>query len=221
MNEYYDILKQVGLFKNINEADLKTVLSCVGSRIKKVKKGGILLLAGDKPRHIGVVLFGRLHIIREDYDGNRFLLSFVAPGEMFAEAMCCANLSESPVTVTADVDSAVMLLGVSPILHTCKNSCVFHTKLIGNMLELVANKTLRLRERMEIISQKSVRARVARYFDSCPAEEGGGITTPFNREELADFLCVERSALSHELSKMKRDGLIDYRKNKFILKYRR
>jgi len=110
-----------------------------------------------------------------------------------------------------------MLLSFSQILHTCPNSCAYHTKLIENMLELIANKNLQLQSRMEIISLKAVRAKVMRYLESFVPKQGRNITIPFNREEMADFLCVERSALSHELSKMKRDGLIEYKKNKFFL----
>ena len=95
---------------------------------------------------------------------------------------------------------------------------IFHTKLIENMLGLIANKNLMLQSRMEIVCMKSVRAKVLQYLKSFVPEQGREITIPFNREKLAEYLCVERSALSHELAKMKRDGLIEYRKNKFILR---
>jgi len=203
----------MGLFKGIDAHELGGMLKCLGAETKEVKKGEIILLAGDKPQHIGIVLSGRLYIVREDYDGNRSLLAAVTPGEIFAEALCCAGIEESPVTVMADTDSTVMLLYFSRILKTCSNSCVFHTKLIDNMLGLVANKNLQLQARMEIVSQKTVRAKVTRYLESFIPTQGHNITLPFNREQMAEYLCVDRSALSHELMKMKRDGLIDYRRN--------
>lgn len=220
LKEYFGILNTTGLFKGIDAAGLETMLKCLGSEIKYAGKGEVILLAGDKPEYVGIVLSGQLHIIREDYDGNRLLIAALAPGEIFAEALCCAGVSESPVTVMADVDSTVMLLSFSHILHICPNSCSFHTKLIENMLRLIANKNLQLQIRMEIVSLKSIRAKMMRYLESFVPEQGRNITIPFNREELADFLCVERSALSHELARMKRDGLIEYRKNKFVLKQR-
>ena len=219
MEKYYDILKTVGLFMSIGTTELDNVLKCLGVVIKEVSKDTIILLAGDKPQFVGVVLTGQLHIIREDYDGNRSLIAAISSGDMFAEALCCAGVPESPVTVIAAIDSAIMLLSFQRLMQTCPNSCVYHKKLIENMLGLIANKNLQLQNRMEIISKKAVRSKVVSYLESFVPKQGRNITIPFNREELADFLCVERSALSHELSKMKKDGLIDYRKNTFNLKW--
>jgi len=218
MQRYLGVLKPIGLFRGVDAAELGAMLKCLGAETRDVSKDTIVLLAGERPQYVGVVLTGQLHIIREDYDGNRSVIAAVAPGDIFAEALCCAGVLESPVTVMADIDSTVMLLSFSRILHTCPNSCAHHTKLIENMLELVANKNLQLQSRMEIVSLKTVRAKVMRYLESFAQKQGRSITVPFNREELADFLCVERSALSHELSKMKKDGLIVYEKNKFSLR---
>jgi len=217
MEKYLDILKIVGLFRGIGAAELTTMLKCLGAETRVVSRNEIVLLAGDKPQHVGIVLTGQLHIVREDYDGNRSLIAAVTPGGIFAEALCCAGISESPVTVIPDIDSTIMLLSFSRIIHTCTNSCTYHTKLIENMLGLIANKNLQLQSRMEVVSIKSIRAKVIRYLESFVPIQGRNITIPFNREKMADFLYVDRSALSHELSKMKKDGLIDYRKNTFIL----
>ena len=217
MENYFDVLKIVGLFRGIGATELTTMLKCLGAEIRDVSRNEIVLLTGDKPQYVGIVLIGQLHIVREDYDGNRSLIAAVTPGEIFAEALCCAGIPESPVTVVPDIDSTIMLLSFSRILHTCPNSCAYHTKLIENMLRLIANKNLQLQSRMEVVSIKSIRAKVMRYLESFVPSQGRNITIPFNREQMADFLYVERSALSHELSKMKKDGLIDYRKNTFIL----
>jgi len=218
MIPFFDVLKKVELFKGIEAGELETVLKCLGSEIKEIGRDTMFLLAGDKPQYVGVVLAGQLHIIREDFDGNRLLMAAVMPGDIFAEALCCADLSESPVTVTAGADSTVMALRFRRILHVCTNTCAFHTKLIENMLRLIANKNIQLQSRMEIVSLKSIRAKVLRYLESLVPIQGRSITIPFNREELAHFLCVERSALSHELARMKKDGLIDYQKNRFLVK---
>jgi CRP-like cAMP-binding protein len=214
---YFGILKKTGLFTNINNDDLSILFNCMEAMTHNVRKGQFVILEGDKLEYIGIVLSGQLNIIREYYNGSRSLLAAVTPGGVFAEALCCAGVAESPVTVTADADSSVMLLDFSRILHTCRNSCSFHTKLIENMLSLIAKKNIMLQTRMELVSLKSVRTKVLRYLESFAPIQGKEIAIPFNREEMADFLCVERSALSHELSRMKRDGLIEYRKNIFIL----
>ena len=217
MTKYLYALKLMGLFNGIDVAELETMLKCLGAEIRDVNRDEIVLLAGDKPQYVGIVLTGQLHIVREDFDGNHTLIAALTPGEIFAEALCCAGVSESPVTVLSEIDSTVMFLSFSRILHVCNNSCAYHTRLIENMLKLIANKNLQLQSRMEIISLKTIRAKVMRYLESFVPKQGRHIKIPFNREELAGFLCVERSALSHELSKMKRDGLIDYRKNYFTL----
>lgn len=218
MTEHLSTLQAAKLFGGIDAAELDTMLNCIDAKTKVFRKGRILLLAGDKPQFIGVVLKGQLHIVREDYDGNRSLIGVMSPGDVFAEAMCFAGVEESPVTVVAEQTSTVILLSFDRILHTCPNSCSFHRNLIRNMLELVAKKNLQLQSHMEILSMKSIRSRVLLYFESLSARRAQEFTIPLNREEMADYLCVDRSALSHELAKMRKDGLIDYSKNRFMLK---
>jgi len=217
MKEFILLLEKISLFSGIEADDLDALLRCLSAVKKTVIRGEIILLAGDTPRHIGIVLTGQIHIIREDHDGNRALIAVVAPGEIFAEALCCAGVSESPVTVIAEADSTVLLLDFARVLKTCSNSCSFHTKLIENMLRLIAGKNIFLQNRMEIISLKSVRAKIMLYLESFRAKYGRKFLIPLNREEMADYLCVDRSALSHELARMKKDGLIEYRKNCFTL----
>lgn len=217
MKKYFGLLNTLAFFKGISKTDIEAVLGCLGSRIKTVKKDEILLHAGNKPKHLGIVLDGLLHITRDDYDGNRTLIAVVSSGEIYGEALCCSGISESPVTVSAAANSLVLLLGFPRVLQTCSNSCVFHTKLIENMLGIIANKNLFLQARMEIVSLKSVRAKVLQFFESFSPKNGHEFFIPLNREEMADYLCVERSALSHELSRMKKEGLIEYKKNKFTM----
>jgi len=215
LKNYLRVIIPAELFRDIEAADLETMLGCLGAEIKDVEKDGIVLLAGDRPTHVGMVLEGQLHVIRDDFDGNRTLIAAVAPGELFAEAFCCAGVTESPVSVVAAAPSRIMLMSFSRILHTCPSSCAHHAKLIENMLWIIANKTLMLHNRMEIVSMKSVRMKVLRFLESFAQKQGKDLTIPFNRDEMAEFLCVDRSALSHELMKMKHEGLIEYRKNRF------
>jgi CRP-like cAMP-binding protein len=217
VKEYLNLLKNAGLFKGVKSDEIETMLACLGSRIKKAKKGKIILLAGDKPEFVGIVLSGLLHIIREDYSGNRLLVTSLIRGEIFSEALCCAGISKSPVTVVAATDSVIMMLKFPRILNICPKPCPFHKKLLVNLLELMAKKNIFLQNKIGIISKKSVRARVMQYLESIMPKQGTEFKIPFNREEMADFLNVERSALSHELSRMKKDCLIEYKKNNFKL----
>lgn len=217
MEKFDSILPSVSLFKDIEYGQLVSMLDCLQARTVEYSKGTTLLAAGDKPEYVGVVLSGRLHIVQDDIDGNRTLLAILGEADIFAEALCCADVAESPVSVLADMDTTVLLLAFSHILHTCPKACTFHQTLISNMLRIVAKKNLYLQSRMEIVCMKSVRAKVLRYLNTLAAKQGRSFIVPHNREQMADYLCVERSALSHEISRMRKEGLIDYRKNRFTL----
>lgn len=217
MKEYFEILKNVGLFSGIEQGELASVLACLGAETAAVKKGEYVLAAGSPVDFVGIVLTGRLHIVREDINGERALIAGLAPGDFFGETLCCAGVAESPVGVLADTDAGIMRLGIRQILETCSKSCPFHTKLIENMLRMLARKNLQLQARMDFLEKKTIRARLMSYFESVAMKQGREFVVPFNREELADFLCVDRSALSRELGKLKSEGIIEYRKNRFAL----
>ena len=215
---WYNTLQKVSLFKGIEKKELEAILNCIGGTIRNVKKGEFLLLAGTKITQVGVVLSGELHIISECFDGKRSLNATLLPCATYGEALCCAGVDNSPISVVAKKDSTVLMLDVPKALHPCPDTCGFHGKLIENMLRIVAINNLHLQNRIEIMNINSVRGRVLHYLESFVPTQGQKITIPFNREEMASYLGVERSALSHELAKMKADNLIDYRKNHFHLK---
>ncbi|MCL2462349.1 MAG: Crp/Fnr family transcriptional regulator [Defluviitaleaceae bacterium] len=218
MSSYFDTIKKAPLFKGIGDEGLQSMLGCLDTEVKTVRKNGVVLLAGEKPTQIGVVLSGSLHVVKESLDGNQTLVASVLPGEIFGEAMCCAQIEESSVTVLADDDSEIMLINYGRIVHVCQNACGYHQKLVENMLELVARRNLYLQNRIEIMSIKSVRAKVLHYLESLAEKQGRSVAVPFNRTKLAEHLCVERTALAHELARMRQDGVIDYKKNVFTLK---
>ncbi|MCC8123089.1 MAG: Crp/Fnr family transcriptional regulator [Oscillospiraceae bacterium] len=217
MDPYTEVLSATPLFLGIMPADITAMLTCLRARQKHCKRGEALLLSGDRPEHVGVILSGRLHIVKDDVDGNRSLLATLGNADLFAEALCCAGVAESPVTVLADTDTTVLLLQFSRILHTCPNTCAFHQTLISNMLRVVAQKNLYLQNRTELLGAKSVQAKVLGYLNAYARQRGLRFSVPHNREEMASYLCVERSALSHTLMRMKREGIIDYRKDQFTL----
>ena len=215
--KYLDSIKSVPLFKEIGGEELEYMLDCFRCEIRAVRKNAVILLAGEKPIYVGAVLDGMVQVVREDYDGNRTLVASASSGEIFGEALCCAGVDESPVTVLAADDATVMLIEYACIVRVCQNACGYHQKLIENMLHLVASKNIYLQNRLEIMSIKSIRVKVLRYLESLAVKQGRSIVLPFNQTKLADYLCVERSALAHELARMKKDGLIDYKKNAFKL----
>jgi len=209
-------IKNCNLFNDIIHNDLSSVLSCLNAKTYAVQKNEFILSIGEKPEYIGIILEGNLQIIKEDINGERIIVDSLVPGDLFAEALCFSGISESPVSIVAINDSKIMLLAFNKIVHTCQNSCSFHTKLIENMLSIISQKNIFLQQRLDIIGKKTLRNKVLNYLELQNIKDNN-ITIPFNREQLADFLCVDRSALSHELSRMKKNGLIDYYKNTFKL----
>jgi len=220
MREFERVLKKCALFADVEEENIASMLDCLGATVARYKKDEFILHAGDKPAWIGVVLDGAVHIVREDFWGNRTILTAVAPGDLFAEAFTCAGTEALPISAVAQADTAVLLVDYGRVIVTCPVACPFHQQLIKNMVRILASKNIMLMQKIEHITRKTTRDKVMSYLSEQAVLAGRDrFDIPFNRQELADYLSVERSALSATLSEMKRDGLIDYHKNSFrILK---
>ncbi len=212
-NNYQQILAN-NLFKGISPANLAAMLNCLGAYQKKYRKNTTILAEGEDIKFVGLVLAGAVKIIKSDYNGNQIIIAEIGEGDIFAEVFACAQIAASPVTIIAAAESIILFFDYRKIIATCSASCQFHQQLIANMLQIIAHKTLYLNRRIDIIAKRSLRDKILTYFNY----EGLGkkeFSISLNREELADFLYADRSALSNELSKMKKDGLIDYHKNYF------
>lgn len=218
MKKYLSLLQSNPLFAGIAPEDLPVMLNCVDAQIKSYKKDNMILLAGDKPSFIGVVIAGRVKICKEDAEGNESIISELAANDIFAEVFVCANINSIPVNVVALQDTEVLQLNYQRIVNTCSNSCTFHGMLITNMLKLIAQKNLILTQKMEVLSKRSTREKIWAYLNICrQAQQSIHISIPYNRNRLADYLCVDRSALSRELSRMRAEGLLTFHKNQFEL----
>ncbi len=218
MQNYILTLKKCPLFFGIENEDLIRMLSCLGARIKKFDKKDTVFFEGTLAKYIGIVLSGSVQIIHIDYYGNRSILSEIGSGEVFAEAFACAEIGSLPVTVIANEPSEIMLIDCSHILHTCNNNCGFHQQLIFNLMKDLAQKTIMFHQRIEITSKRTTREKLMTYL-SMEAKRTGrdSFDIPFDRQELADYLEVERSGLSAEIGKLKKEGVIDSQKNHFTL----
>lgn len=217
MLEFADVLARATLFSGIEASEIDALFVCLGAKRFDLAKDDFALRVGEPPVNVGVVAEGRFHVIREDFEGERTLIASLEPGDHFAESLCCAGVAESPVSVVANTPGVVWLLSFRRILQTCPHSCTFHGKLLENMLGVLASKNLEMQARMELLSQKSIRARLMRYLETVARKQGNSFVIPFNREELADYLCIDRSALSRELGRLKSEGVIDFWKNNFKL----
>jgi len=215
---YFSALKKSPLFQGVLEDELGSLVKCLGCSLREYKKDETVYLAGDFVREIGIVVSGRVHIVKDDAWGNSNIIAEVSDGGMFAEAVVCSGVGVLPVTVTAAAETKVCFLDFQRIITTCSSACVFHTLLIRNMVDVFARKNILLTEKMEHITKRTTREKLLSYLsEQAKLQKSRGIEILFNRQELADYLSVERSALSAEMSRLKADGIIKYKKNHFEL----
>jgi len=206
------------LFNGIRQADLEKLLNCIPNRRKIYKKGNYILMAGDKNSGMGILLSGRAIITKDDFWGHRSILSEIETTDLFAEAFSCAGENILPVSVVATEASEVLFLDYKQTVSFCSSACSFHAALIRNMLQIVARKNITLVEKMEHITKRTTRNKLLSYLSEQARVRGNNVfQIPFDRQELADYLAVDRSAMSSELSKMKEEGLLNFNKNKFEL----
>lgn len=218
MKKYYQLINSVSLFSHIPEGDIPPILNCLSARLRSFSKGEIIFAAGQRALSVGIICSGSAHIFSEDFIGNRTILAAVEEGELFGEAFACAQTEHLPVSVIAAQKCDIVFINYRKIMSTCSTNCSFHSRLIANMLNVLAQKNVILNQRLEIISKRSTREKITAYLSVQAAAYGSGkFTIPFDRQALADFLCVDRSAMSAELSKMQREGLLKTNRSQFEL----
>ncbi len=216
MSQDYEILKQVSLFKGIKEAGIEDILGCLGGNVKSYLKNQTIILTGTEISSLGIILNGGVQIIREDIMGNRMIVANLSRGEIFGETFACAGIKESPVSVIATEPSRILMLSINRIVTPCSNACSFHSSLITNLLQLLAVKNLYLNNKMELLSKRTIREKIMAYLAyEAQKHHSNTFETDLNRNELADYLCIDRSAMSREISRLKEEGIIDYHKNFF------
>ena len=210
MEEYLPILAHSPLFAGISLTDLNSMLPCLSAKALDIDKNAPVFLEGEPAAYVGFVLSGAVQVVRDDYYGNRSVLTVAEPGDLFAEVFSCAGLEHLPVSVFALKQSRIMLFDCKKILTVCSSSCSFHTLLVNNLLQVVARKNLTLNQKIHCMSQRSTREKVLTYLlEQAKERNRSQFTIPFNRQALADYLGVERSAMSAEIGKLKRAGIID------------
>ncbi len=210
MKKYFDILSQCSLFQGINDSDLENMLTCLDAKTTEIFKGEPVFLEGAPARFTGIVLSGKIQIIREDYYGNRSVLAALEPGELFAEVFSFAGLDTMPVSAVALKDSHVLLLDCRRLITTCSNACHFHIRLLKNLLQEMAKKNLAMNQKIRYMSQKTTKEKLTAYLlEQAKRNKSPEFVIPYDRQALADYLGVERSAMSAEIGKMKNAGQID------------
>ena len=218
MKKFFDILKKCPLFYDIEEGELLSMLGCLDAKVEFFDKKYTVFAEGSPAKHIGIVLSGSAQVVQVDYYGNRSILSKLAPSEMFAEAFACAEIEALPVSVIANEPSEIMLIDCRHILHTCSKHCVFHQKMIFNLMRDLATKTILFHQRIQVTSKRTTREKLLAYLAlQSKKAKSSTFTIPFDRQELADYLEVDRSGLSAEISKLRHEGVLESDKNRFKL----
>jgi len=215
MKNIFEVAESSPLFNGLRADGIEKKLDCLSAKIVSYKKKDIIMLAGE-PRYFGVVLSGVIRVVKEDMDGNAIILTDISAPDIFNEVCVVAGLDYCPHTAHALTDCEVLLMDYKKIENACIDDCQFHRRLFQNLLTSVAKKAVVLDNKVEILSKRTIREKLLCFFDV----HGGGkqkFTLPFSHEELARYICVDRSALSNELSKMRDEGLINYNRKDFEL----
>ena len=218
MKNYIPILKKTVLFSGVKESEIESMLSCLQAKKYHFKKGEFVLSQGQRLDNILILLDGKLYIQQDDYWGNRSILNVVNTGEMFGESYAAPESGFVMNDVMAVEDSDVIFFDVKKILTVCSSACRFHTAVVVNLVYAISERNRSLVQKLGYMSKRTTREKLIAYLsDEAKRQSSNRFSVPFNRQQMADFLSVDRSAMSNELSKMKNEGLIDFQKNHFIL----
>lgn len=221
MKIYFDIIKNTALFDGISDEDIEKSIECLDGKVRKFDKDEYVLTAGDKTENIGLLLDGNIFIIQEDFWGNRNILAKLSSGQIFAESFACSHEIPLNVSAVADTPCAVMFLNINRIMNPCASGCEFHSRMIYNLLSELANKNLRLNEKLTHLSKRSTREKLMSFLSSESVRHSSDeFEIQFNRQQLADYLSVDRSAMSNELCKLRDQGILTFNRNHFHLNYK-
>lgn len=215
-SEYLPILKKVTLFLDIEDSQLNGMLNCFHSTVRRYDKEGLIAIEGEPFTGIGVILQGSVIVSKINEQGERVVMSKFGQGQMFGEMIAFSKRDQWPATVSATEETLVISVDPHLILNTCGKMCNSHRQLIMNMLTLVSDKALLLNKKVEYLSKKSMRGKLAKYIiEQKRGKETQNFEVNMNRNELSEFLNVSRPSMSRELGRMKDEGLIDFHKQIF------
>ena len=218
MEQSLSAVKKSTLFDNITEENIKKLFNCISASEKSFQRGSFVFRAYDEVRFVYLILSGSIHIISEDFWGNQSIIETMLEGTLFGEAYVFAERESQLVSVVAAEDSVILVMDPIKLFESCPNKCACHSQLIRNALGIVSNKIVRLTEKLEHIMFRTIREKLLSYLSKfARREKSNSFFIPYTRQQLADYLCVDRSALSHELSRLQKQGIIRYKKSYFEL----
>ena len=218
MEQYMFILRNSPLFQGMTEEEILSVLHCISASVLHRKKGEYVFRVGDSTESMGLVLRGAMLSLQEDLWGHRNIIHRIGVGEFFAEPFAATPGSVLNVSVAADEDSEIMLLNMGRLLKTCPNACAYHNRLVQNLVSVMARRVMNLNEKITHMAKRSTREKLLSYLSAESMRQGKfSFTIPYDRQQLADYLSVERAAMSVELSKLQKEGYLKTNRNHFEL----
>ena len=218
MKNFFEQLSQTELFSGIPSEYIAKMLDCMNANIRKFSKGEFLMRAGETPVSIGLVISGEVHIVKEDFWGNNFILTDVKPGYTFAEASAISGEKALLFGAVAKEQTEALFLPILRLRHTCSENCGYHQKVIENLLSAVADRNLTYERKCEHLSRRTTREKLLSFLsEQSTINKSNEYSIPYSRQQLADYLSVDRSAMSSELGHMQAEGLLQFEKNRFRL----
>lgn len=219
MEHIFSALSGCSLFSGLNQESIRSALNCLQAAESKVPKGTAVFHEGDPVEYTGIVLSGVIQVSRTDYAGNRVIVMSALPGELFGEVPVIAGLKQVPASAVAAQDSAVLLLDGKKLLSRCENNCLIHRQIYDNLMRSVARKNLTLQKKIFFLTRRTTREKLTAFLlDQAQQQGKREFTIHYDRQALADYLSVDRSALSTEIGRLKKDGLIDCKGSRFCIR---
>ncbi len=218
MEQYLFILRNSPFFQGMTEDEILSVLHCVQATVHRKKKDAYIFRVGDSTESMGLVLQGSVLSVQEDLWGHRNIMHRIGAGEYFAESFAVTPGSVLNVSVVAEEDTEIMLLNMRRLLQTCPNACAHHNRLIRNLASVMASRIMNLNEKITHMAKRSTREKLLSYLSAESMRQGKlSFSIAYDRQQLADYLCVERAAMSVELSKLQKEGYLKTNRNHFEL----
>lgn len=210
-------MKKFKIFSGIDEKETEKLLKRIGAYVKKYRKDEYILMAGQRAEAVCLVSYGSVNIIKEDIFGERHILTHMGEGSMFGESYAFSANADMQVSAVAAQDCKIIFIKAEKIIDISSPDDA-RLILLKNVIAAIAGQNIRLTGKIEHLSRRSIREKVMSYLsDESAAGSGNEIIIPYNRQELADYLAVDRSALSAELGRMRDDGLIEFERNRFTI----
>lgn len=209
-------MRSVSFLSGFSDEELRRIQKCLKGKAQTYTKGEKIFAAGEPAMAMGVVLAGRVHVEDMDAFGNRSILAELHQGDVLAASYVCAQMPRYLTTYIATEPSEVLLLNCGNIFANCTKNCDIRSKVLENILKVIATEVVVQDRKIKCLSQRTTREKLIAFFSYCVREkQKNRFNIGFSRQELADYLCLNRSAMSKELCKMRDEGLLRFDKNYF------